>query len=331
MPMFEMRNALSHLRKADEAFYLIPPGSKILLPLEKKGHSFFLYEALKRYQRYSGKDFSILPCHFLFSRQDAPMEGVSNFAHFEVEDEELSRSRCGISLSPSALAKFKRKAYAFEAEKASCSLIAFPTCLEEYVSQLKKSLLQSGKVSSYLPLSPAPGGKCFFLRPFLTLEEEVMSKGEEELGLPSFSLFPPLPLDKKERESLVKALFFEDGPTLPCDTKRMALPYDPNAYFRVSGEDWKIFSAEGEELSTFVLKRLDAHRMEIKNFVFAEGASPRLVLSSLFAYLLVSSKPPLSISLDLSSCQAFPLKGFVQAGDQAIIKIWKKEDCLLPE
>lgn len=329
--MFEMRNALSHLRKADESFFLIPPGSKILLPLEEKGHSRFLWEALKRYQRYSGKDFSLLPCHFLFSRSAQTMDGVANFEHFEVEDEELSRRCCGISPSPSALAKFHRKAYAFEAERNSCSLIALPTCLEEYLLQMKKSLLREGKASSYLPLSPAPGGRSDFLRPLLTLEEEAMRRGEEELGLPSFSLFPPLGMQKRERESLVKALFFQDPPTLPCARKRKTLRFDQNAYFLVSGGRWEAFSKQGERLCSLVLERMDAHRIRIHSLCFAEGASPRILLSSLLADLFSSAKPPLTVSIDLRNNPNLSLKGFEKAGDAMRFKIWKEGDCLLPE
>lgn len=326
--MNEMRKALSQVKNNDDFFFLIPPGSKILIPVSAEDHSLYLLEALRRYSLYRKKDFALFPVHFLFSEEMETMEGFEQATHFEIEQERLARS-LGKKNSSSAIAKLTRLAYAEEAKKRGCPLIALPTCFEEYLLRFRENLWKKGKLGSYSFLSPAPGGEASFIRPFLSLEEGSIAEGEKELLLPSKRLFEGSPLSKQARESFQKALFYGgDEPLLPSQEKRVALKEDPRFYFRQTVSMAFVMDGFGKERASFSYVYEDHHRLLLDGFSSDGGCEEKKILVSFLLHELASKKPPLWVEIRLDGFAEHPELGFTRKGDSIYRKIWRKEDIL---
>ncbi len=322
--MSEIRKALANLKKNDDLFFLIPPGSKIMVPLREDDHSLYLLEALKRYRLYAKKDFEIFPCVFLFSSKDTPLGEYPSFSHLEVEQEEEARKRAKKKYS-SYCNKLKRVAMGKEAEGNGCNLILLPTCFEEAFALFRKSLLEEGQIKTCAFVSPAPSSEAKFIRPFLSLEEESIKKGEEETLGEGKILFESLPYSQKEKEAIKKALFYNGKVALPSLSLTPTLELLPSACFRFEKEKVCVYEG-GREIASFEVKSLDAHRLEISHLVFLKESQATNILNSYYLLLLEKKKPPLHIFLE----KPFPsnLEGYGNQGDKEYKKIWRKEDIL---
>ena len=315
---------MANLKKNDDLFFLIPPGSKIMVPLREDDHSLYLLDILRRYRLYAKKEFEIFPCVFLFSSKDAAFGQYPIFSHLEVEQEEQARKRAKEKYV-SYCNKLKRVAMGKEAESNGCELILLPTCFEEAFAQFKKSLLGEGQIKTYVFSSPAPASKARFIRPFLSLDEESIKTGEEETGHQVKKLFECLPYSKKERDSVKKSLFYNGNVALPSLSLAPTLSLLPSAYFKFEKDDVRV--CEGmNQVASFKVETLDAHRLRIRNCIFLKEGLVEDVLNSFYLLLLEKKKPPLHITIE----SPFPsdFAGYEIQGNKAYKKIWRKEDIL---
>ena len=293
--MKETRLALSHLKNNDEAFFLIPPKARVLLPVSSSDHSLFLHECLKRYALYAKKEFEVVPLCFLFHREEKPLDGFLSSPHYEIEEEEETREIAN-RRSPSYVNKLKRVAYRAEAEALSCSRIALPTDFEDFLERFESSLKKLGKIESYSPFSPSPSG-IEIIRPFLTLSEEDIAKGEEELGIrnPSIAV-RPCPFSREEKDSFLKATIYgKEAPNLPILHQRVSAPLLPDLYFEFSFDEVRVKNEAGSLLAFWREQRLDAHRRELSSFFFAGKTDQNALLDSYALFLTSSFKPPLRL------------------------------------
>ena len=322
--MNEMRIALSAMKKNDDLFFLIPPKSRVLVPVSAEDHSLFLLEALRRYSLYRKKDFEVFPLRFLFSPSSPSLEGFESASHFEIESERISRGLGGKNPS-SAVNKLIRLAYANEALARGCSLIALPTCFEEYLSSFRENLLKKGKLGAYSFYSPASGGASF-IRPFLSLEEETIRKGEQELLLPCVSLPQLSPLDKEEARSFKNALFYGESLKLPKDQKRITLQEEGSLYFVAEGNRIEVKDACNVTRAAFLFAWEDAHRLSLSHFVQKEGVDEGRILRSYLETEIENRKPPLWVKITLEGFHEHPELGFSNRGNSIYRKIWRRED-----
>ena len=318
--MKEIREALSCIKKNDETFFLIPNGSKIMLPLSRSDHSLFLCECLKRYSLYAKKDFALFPVCFRFDSEDTPIEGYPVFEHLEVEQERLARELASRSYE-SYLAKLRRLAYANEASASSCSLIALPTSFEDFYFHYEDNLLRLGKLSSYAPSSPA-ANSLSFIRPLLSFSEKEMKKGEEELGIASFAPARDCPLARKEKESFLKATCYGESATcLPLSKKKEALSEIPDFYFERQEDEMEVKDKDGSLMASFKLSELDAHRCYLSGFYFREKGYEKEVLSSFILYWKKKKKAPLQLFVDAAA--PIPLdEAWKESGGSYAKKFW---------
>ena len=297
--MKETRAALSCIKKNDDTFFLIPKGIRVLLPLSEEDHSLFLYECLKRYSLYAQKDFEIVPVCFRFEPNDKVIEGFPVLDHLEVEQERLARELASRSYE-SYLAKLRRLAYANEAERLGCTVIALATSFEDFYFHYQDSLLRLGKINAYSPYSPAANLHAF-IRPFISFSEEDMKKGEEELGIACNGKVRPCPLEKKEKDSFLKATCYgEAPPNLPFAKKRETLEECPEFYFEKDGEEVLIKDRFGIEWASFKVTELDAHRFYLSSFYFHDDVDERKIFNSFLSYLRKRRKAPIQISIDVA-------------------------------
>lgn len=318
--MKETRASLSCIKKNDDAFFLIPKGKKILVPLSTSDHSLFLYECLKRYSLYAKKDFEIVPVCFVFESEDKPIEGYPVLEHLEVEQEKIARKRASRSYE-SYLAKLKRLAYANEADSLGCSLIALATSFEDFYSRYQDSLFHQGKIASYSPYSPSSNGLCF-IRPLLSFSETNMKKGEEELGIEAKGKARDCPLGEKEKKAFLKAAFYgEIKPSLPVNKKREVLVECPDLYFERKVEKMLIKEEGSQEVASFTIEELDAHRVRLFSFSFAKPVDQNKVLSSFLSYWKDKRKAP--IHFFIPSSEKLELGTDWQESKQNFVKkIW---------
>ncbi len=315
---------MANLKKNDELFFLIPPGSRILVPCQQDDHSLFLLDILNRYKTYfAKKDFELMPVSFSFFSSDEGVKGLPLLKHLEVEQEMEARKRANEKYA-SYCNKLKRVAMGKEAEALGCSLIALPTCFEEAYSLFEKSMLEDGELKTFAFASPVPSSKARFIRPFLSLEEESIIKGEEELGLQSQRLFNPLSFSSKQKDAIKKAFLYNDKVNFPCLHLTPTLPLLSDCRFvSINGQ---IKAIKGEEtIASFKVEWLDAHRLRIFDFSSLEGLG-KDVLDSYCLLTLEKKKPPLQIILSKPFIEN--LEGYEIHNELAYRKIWRKEDIL---
>lgn len=191
-----MKTVLGCIRRADERFSMLADGDKVCIGVSGGKDSLLLMQALKLYQKFSKRNFSLLalavdlglkkqdyaPVQAYAESIDVPFEVIYSDIGKVVFEYRQERSPCALC------AKLRRGALNREAAARGCNKVALGHNREDVLETFWLSLLFEGRLHTFAPVTPLSRSGVTVIRPMLLLPEKHCLHMAQKLQLP---VLPP--------------------------------------------------------------------------------------------------------------------------------------------
>jgi tRNA 2-thiocytidine biosynthesis protein TtcA len=213
----QIRKVLASLKRADNTFNLIEDGDKIAVGISGGKDSIVLFYALNLYKKFAKKDFTLVPIMLnlgfdnfdatsyvdYFKSIDYELEIVDSTQVYEIlkRQQELKKMT---HLPCSICSRMKKAAINTEAKKVGANKVAFAHHIDDAIETLFMNMISGSRIATFSPKMHLENVDITFIRPFILLDEQTISKTQKELDLPL--LESGCPNDKHTRREDVKVL-----------------------------------------------------------------------------------------------------------------------------
>lgn len=174
-----MKKILGALRRADERFSMIEPGDRIAVGLSGGKDSMLLLYALRLYQRFSRKDYSLRAVCVDLGFGNYDLDTIGAWADklevpltvvptkigeivFQAREEKNPCSLC---------AKMRKGALYRTAKELDCDKAAFGHHMDDCVETFLLNLMFAGKMATFAPKIRLTRQEITLVRPFIFLRE----------------------------------------------------------------------------------------------------------------------------------------------------------------
>ena len=196
-----MRKILGGVRRADERFYMIEPGDRIAVGLSGGKDSMLLLYALKLYQLYAKKDFTLCAVTVDLGFGNYDTDVIRAYADrleipLSIVDTNISEIVFDIrrEKNPCALCAKMRKGALYERAKAlGCNKAAFAHHGDDAIRTLLMSLMYEGRLNTFSPKSYLSRRDITLIRPFVLLREADIAAAVRRQEVPVAK--NPCPID----------------------------------------------------------------------------------------------------------------------------------------
>lgn len=223
-----MKKILGALRRADERFGLIEDGDSIAVGLSGGKDSMLLLKALKLYQLFSKKEYSLQAvCIDLgFGNYDLDRIGAwadalkvpftvvpTNIGEivFDIRDEKNPCSLC---------AKMRKGALYRKARELGCRTAAFGHHMDDCIETFMMNLLFAGRVATFAPKAHLTRQDITLIRPFIFLREWDIKGAVNKAGIPVAK--NPCPQDENTKRQELKDFLKHVDSIYPHASERIA-------------------------------------------------------------------------------------------------------------
>ncbi len=215
-----IREVLAAIRRADETFNLIEDNDRIAIGISGGKDSIVLFYALTLYQKFSQKNFTIIPImlDLGFSEFDASVyqdyfaslgyellvsdsRQVFKILEIQKEKQHLAKLPCSIC------SRMKKAAINHQAHKVNANKVAFAHHVDDALETLMMNMISGGRLATFAPKMYLENAKITFIRPLVLLDEATIIKCQKELNLPVMK--SGCPNDKKTRREDIKHLLHD--------------------------------------------------------------------------------------------------------------------------
>ncbi|MGI6734910.1 MAG: GNAT family N-acetyltransferase [Bacilli bacterium] len=224
--MKHFRELLAKIKKADEMFNLIQNDDKIVIGISGGKDSIVLFEALRTYNRYSKKKFTLYPVILdlgfvgfdastylsFFKERDYELiisdsRDISKILHMQKEKQNLPKLPCSIC------ARMKKAAINEVAQKIGANKVAFAHHIDDALETLFMNMISGGRIATFSPQMYLERAKITFIRPLILVNEKLITRVQKDLNLP---LLPfNCPNEKKTRREDMKIMLNSIYKTYP--------------------------------------------------------------------------------------------------------------------
>ena len=215
-----MKTVLGCIRRADADFDLIAPGDRVAVGVSGGKDSLLLLEALARYRRFPGRDFSLhaitvdmglgmdfSPIAELCERLEVPFTQVKTQIGPIIFDYRKEKNPC------SMCAKMRRGALNNALLEQGFTKVALGHHRDDAVETFLMSLLFEGRLSCFQPVTYLDRTGVTQIRPMLYLTEGMVRRFAEEQQLPVIE--NRCPADKNTKRQEIKKLIVTLSKTYP--------------------------------------------------------------------------------------------------------------------
>lgn len=207
-----MKTVLGCIRRADADFDLIAPGDRVAVGVSGGKGSLLLLEALARYRRFPGKDFSLHAITVEMGLEPfdpAPIRALCDALEvpYTVLDTDIAKIIFDLRReeNPCALcARMRRGALLDAAQAAGCNRVALGHHREDAVETLFMSLIYEGRLHTFHPNTFLPDRGLAVIRPMVYVPEKHIVHVAKALSLPV--VHNPCPQDGHSRRQEIKEM-----------------------------------------------------------------------------------------------------------------------------
>lgn len=207
-----MKTVLGCIRRADADFDLIAPGDRVAVGVSGGKDSLLLLEALARYRRFPGKDFSLHAITVdmgLEPFDPAPIRALCDALEvpYTVLDTDIAKIIFDLRReeNPCALcARMRRGALLDAAQAAGCTKVALGHHREDAVETLFMSLIYEDRLHTFHPNTFLPDRGLAVIRPMVYVPEKHIVHVAKALSLPV--VHNPCPQDGHSRRQEIKEM-----------------------------------------------------------------------------------------------------------------------------
>lgn len=215
-----MKKILAKIRKADQDYNLINDGDKIAVGISGGKDSTLLLYALKLYKKVCenslNKNFEVVGIHIDLNFGEDDFSFLRNF--FIKNDIEFIEEKSKIAdilkihtkkdrIQCSLCSKLKRGAIINIAKKIGCNKLAFGHHGDDAIETLFLNMIYGGKIATFDPIMHLENSNVTFIRPFIYLYENEITKKIKELEIPR--LKSGCPNDGNTKRQEVKELLHD--------------------------------------------------------------------------------------------------------------------------
>lgn len=243
--MKTIRIVLASIRKADETFNLISSGDKIVVGISGGKDSILLLYALKLYQKFSKCDFEIQPVMLDLGFPNFNPKPIKTYVKslgFDLIIEnskdvykilDIQQKRMNLDHLPCSIcSRMKKAAINKVAKELGYNKVAFAHHIDDALETLFMNEIYGGKIATFSPTMHLDNANITFIRPFIFLKENDISKCIKEEQLETFS--SSCPADKHTKREEVKKLLndiYQKFPTAKKNFQTMLLNEDQTSTF----------------------------------------------------------------------------------------------------
>ncbi|HKM02406.1 MAG TPA: GNAT family N-acetyltransferase [Bacilli bacterium] len=211
---------MAQIKRADENFNLIEDNDRIVIGISGGKDSIVLFYALTLYQKFSNKNFTLIPImlDLGFDRFDA--ENYKEYFRtlgyeLDVADSrqvfkilEIQQGQQRLSKLPCSIcSRMKKAAINKEANEIKANKVAFAHHIDDALETMMMNMISGGRLATFAPKMYLENAKITFIRPLIFVEESSIIKTQMELDLPVMK--SGCPNDKKTRREDIKNLLNE--------------------------------------------------------------------------------------------------------------------------
>lgn len=200
--MKSIRKVLASIKKADLKFNLINKGDKIAVGISGGKDSLVLFYALTLYQKFSKKDFSLVPILLNLGFSEVDFNPLLNWFSslgysLNIEDStqvgEILRIQKGDKekLSCSICSRMKKASINAASHKYGCNKVAFAHHAEDALETLWMNQVCGGRLATFAPKMHLEKTDLVFIRPLILARESNILGCANELNVPVTSLGCP--------------------------------------------------------------------------------------------------------------------------------------------
>ncbi|MGI6714440.1 MAG: GNAT family N-acetyltransferase [Bacilli bacterium] len=215
--MKEIRRVLALIRKADEHYNLFERGDRIVLGVSGGKDSLLLFHALKLYQKFVGKDFTLFPVllDLGFPTFDATpvQQFIARYGDeliiadattiFPILLEQQKRQKLD-HLPCSICSRMKKAAINRVAHSLNANKVAFAHHVDDAIETLVLNAIYGGRIATFAPKMFLSEAKITLIRPLILVKEKMIIKSCQELKIPV--MLSPCPSDQETKRTDVKEL-----------------------------------------------------------------------------------------------------------------------------
>lgn len=282
-----IREILAAIRRADETFNLIENGDRIAIGISGGKDSIVLFYALTLYQKFSNKDFEIVPImlDLGFSTFDA-----ENYKHYfqnlgyellvsdsrqvfkilEIQQKEqrLAKLPCSIC------SRMKKAAINKEANDIKANKVAFAHHMDDALETLMMNMISGGRLATFAPKMFLENAKITFVRPLIFVDEATIIKTQQELDLPVMK--SGCPNDKKTRREDIKNLLNDIYKNTPEAKTNFQLMLTNHQHADLWFDKIEFPLGNGLTVKPVTSVKTTTHMLKIRFEVFVEEQSVKL-------------------------------------------------------
>jgi len=212
-----LREILAAIRRADETFNLIADNDRLAIGISGGKDSIVLFYALTLYQKFSNKNFTLIPIMLdlgfsTFNAENyityfktlgydlivSDSRQVYKILEIQQQQQNLSKLPCSIC------SRMKKAAINNEAKKLNANKVAFAHHIDDALETLMMNMISGGRLATFAPKMYLENAQITFVRPLIFVNEETIIKLQKELNLPVMK--SGCPNDKKTRREDIKNL-----------------------------------------------------------------------------------------------------------------------------
>lgn len=198
----QIQNILRAIRKADQDFELINEKDKIAVAISGGKDSMLLFLALKMYQHFKGKDFTLIGIHVDVGFEDFDHDLLKDFCKvhdldlkiektkiFDILQLEQNQKNAKIQCS---LCSTLKKGVLFEKAKAyGCNKVAFGHHGDDAIETLFLNMIHGSKISTFQPKQYMSRMDMDLIRPLIYLKEKEIEQSVLLNQIPSVKRICP--------------------------------------------------------------------------------------------------------------------------------------------
>ena len=253
--MKSIRKILASMRNADQKFNLIIPNDRIAVGISGGKDSLTLFYALTLYQRFSKKNFEIVPILLDLGFSNVDFTPLKNW--FEslgytlyIEDNrnvaKILEYHKKDKLPCSICSRMKKAAMNLSAHQHGCNKVAFAHHADDAIETLWMNEVFGARIATFSPKMHLEKTDLIFIRPLILARESVIRTCAEEMHFPITSL--GCPNDKHTSREDAKewlSLLYKKYPSAKENFLTMLYNYEKEDLWK----DHLFYALEGTNLS----------------------------------------------------------------------------------